>query len=88
MAALAPALSDLAALTSGELDPSMRTVIEHAYCDAAGRPYDAAFVAELDLCRLAQCIQWLGWMPGWQPAAHHRHDWLAEAVRLVDRLAL
>jgi hypothetical protein len=88
MAALAPALSDLAALTSGDLAPSMRTDIERAYCATAGRTYDDEFVAELDVCRLAQCVQWLGWMPGWQPAAHHRYDWLGEAVRLVDRLAL
>ena len=88
MAALAPALTDLAALTSGDLDESMRTEIELAYCEAAGRMVDEAFAAELDLCRLAQCIQWIGWMPGWQPPAWHDHDWLREAVILMERLSL
>lgn len=88
MAALAPGLVDLAALTAGEWSDSDRIAMELAYCRAAGRVRDSSFVADLDACRLASCIQWLGWAPGWEPPEEHAHGWLAEALTIAERLGL
>jgi phosphotransferase family enzyme len=88
MAALAPGLVDLAALTAGDWSESDRTAMEEAYCRTVGRTYDSSFVADLDACRLASCIQWLGWAPGWAPPEEHAYGWLAEAVTIVERLGL
>jgi hypothetical protein len=43
---------------------------------------------DLDYCSLHLAVQWLGWSPHWQPPAEHAHDWLAEALRLADKLNL
>lgn len=45
---------------------------------------DPAFDRALDDCRLALCVQWLGWSPRWSPPAEHFQDWLALAVRLAE----
>lgn len=88
MAAVAPGLVDLAALTAGSWAPRDRQALEVAYAGAAGRRIDAAFVSQLDACRLALCIQWLGWRPRWRAPAAHAHDWLSEALALVEQLEL
>lgn len=88
MAAVAPALVDLAALTAGNWSASDRRTLEAAYASAVRRPLDDQFAAELDACRLAMCIQWLGWRPRWRAPHQHRHDWLGEALLLADRLEL
>ena len=88
MAAAAPGLFDLAALTAGEWLPADRRTIEEAYASAAGRRFDDEFQIHLDLCRLALCVQWLGWRPRWRPPPEHRHDWLAEALSLVESLGV
>lgn len=87
MVALAPGLIDLAALTTG-IDALMRVQIESAYCEEIARELDDEFREELDACRLALCLQWLGWMPDWNAPREHATDWLNEALVLVDRLAL
>lgn len=88
MIAVAPGLVDLAALTAGSWPLAARSAIEAAYCDALGRTADPSFAAELDACRLALCIQWLGWMPGWRAPDEHRHDWCGQAVALAEELNL
>jgi len=88
MIAVAPGLVDLAALTAGSWPLVERRAIEAAYCDALGRTADPSFAAELDACRLALCIQWLGWMPGWRAPDEHRHDWCGQAVALAEELNL
>ena len=88
MAAAAPGLIDLAALTAGNWPPHERRSLESAYACAAGRPVDELFDAQLNACRLALCIQWLGWRPRWRAPREHTFDWLGEALVLVERLEL
>lgn len=88
MAAIAPGLVDLAALTAGSWTAAERQALECAYVSAAGRRLDDDFRSDLDACRLAMCIQWLGWRPRWRAPSQHRHDWLTEALSLADGLEL
>lgn len=88
MAAVGSGLVDLAALTAGNWNPDERHALEVAYAAAAGRDVDDAFVAELDACRLALCLQWLGWKRQWRAPAEHSFDWFTEAMALCDRLEL
>ena len=45
--------------------------------------------ARLDFARLQLAVQWLGWAPpAWMPPEGQRHDWLAEALALAERLGL
>ena len=88
MAAMAPGLVDLAALTAGGWKPRDRRALELAYAAASGRRADDHFDADLDACRLALCIQWLGWRPRWRPPPAQHNDWLSDALVLVERLEL
>ena len=90
MAAVGPALFDLAALVTGWSDES-RTAVALAYREAAppalGQADDErAFLGTLDLCRLHLAIRWLGWAPDWTPPNEHRRDWLGEAERLAEEI--
>jgi thiamine kinase-like enzyme len=87
LAAVAPGLVDLAALVSGNWAAEDRIAIVDAYRSVAGR--GAFSPHQLELARLHLAIQWLGWAPpSWAPPAGQRHDWLAEAVELAERLGL
>lgn len=91
-ASIGPGLIDLAMLAGGWSPPEAQTLAD-AYLAAARAddawPHDESeFSAALDACRLHVCLRWLGWSPGWRPPPEHAQDWLAEAVVLVDRLAL
>jgi thiamine kinase-like enzyme len=86
MAAIAPGLVDLAALTAGRWSADARHKLEDAYCDELGRPRDAEFVEALQVCRLTACLQWLGWAQGWRAPTEHAHPWLDEAMELADLL--
>ncbi|QOV90181.1 phosphotransferase [Humisphaera borealis] len=87
MAAIGPALTDLAALTAGNWRTEDRMQIEAAYHRC--RPLACAKMTRheiewlLDACRLALAIQWIGWSDGWTPPSDQAHDWYAEAVSLV-----
>jgi Ser/Thr protein kinase RdoA (MazF antagonist) len=87
LAALGPGLVDLAALVSGGWPDGDREAIVSAYRAAGGV---AAFSPEqLTLARLHLAVQWLGWAPpSWIPPEGQRHDWLAEALALAERLGL
>jgi aminoglycoside phosphotransferase (APT) family kinase protein len=87
LAASGPGLIDLAALVSGGWAEEDREAIVSAYRSAAGT---VAFSPEqLDLARLHLAVQWLGWAPpNWTPPEGQRHDWLGEALELVERLDL
>lgn len=79
---------DLAALTSG-WDEQARLAMCEAYRDALSPPRRARLsVAQLgeavDLCRLALAIQWIGWADSWSPPEEHRHDWIDEAMTLLE----
>jgi aminoglycoside phosphotransferase (APT) family kinase protein len=93
LAGVGPGLLDLAALSAGKWTPAERDGLARAYREAAaGSPAEAMlpadFDAALDCCRLHLAIQALGWDPRWQPPAEHRHDWLAESVRIAAELKL
>jgi Ser/Thr protein kinase RdoA (MazF antagonist) len=87
LAAAGPGLVDLAALISGDWGEEDREAIVSAYRSVPGT---VAFSQDqLDLCRLHLAIQWLGWAPpSWTPPEGQRHDWLAEALALAERLGL
>jgi thiamine kinase-like enzyme len=86
MAALGPALIDLAALVVGSSwDVSDHDRLVRAYLGVAP---DDAFAASLDVCRLQLAVQWLGWAQHWSAPQEHAHDWLAEARDAAERLDL
>ena len=93
IAGIGPGLLDLAALTIGKWTPAQRDALAQAYREAAaaGPAADtipADFDAALDHCRLHLAVQALGWDPEWQPPAQHRHDWIAESMRIAAELRL
>jgi hypothetical protein len=90
MAAVGPALVDLAALTAGGWTEDERRGLVLAYRSELGQEVAAQedFLADLDRCRLHLAFQWLGWSPDWTPPAAHRRDWLAEVLYLAERLGL
>ncbi len=81
-ASVGPGLLDLAALCTGWDD---RAAAELARAYSGRGPVDFRSLA---LCRLQQCVQWLGWSPYWDPPAEHRRDWLNDALRLAGQLGL
>jgi thiamine kinase-like enzyme len=87
LAAGAPGVIDLAALVSGDWAEDDRDAIVAAYRSAIGStPFSDR---DLDLARLHLAVQWLGWAPpAWIPPEGQRHDWLAEAMELAERLAI
>lgn len=90
MAALGPAVIDLAALMGGRLTPPEQDAILESYRKAM--PAHASGLAEtaraetLACAKLHFAIQWLGWARGWSPPAEQTHDWLAEAVELGEAM--
>jgi len=87
LAAVGSGLTDLAALISGDWTEAERDEMTAAY---ASRPGVAPFSArELDLARLQLAVQCLGWAPAdWVAPEGHRHDWLADAFALAQRLGI
>lgn len=80
--AVGPGLLDLASLITG-WDEESAGRIAAAYGGSCGFDHRS-----LAMCRLQNCIQWLGWAAGWTPPAEHRQDWLGDALRLADELGL
>lgn len=86
LAAVAPGLTDLAALASG-WPTADREALVAAYAAEPGVPPFSS--RDLDFARLQVAIQWLGWAPPrWEPPEVQRHDWLAEAIELAEGLGL
>ena len=93
MAALAPGLIDLAALTSGNWTSAQKDEMAIEYYDALPSHMTTGldqrtFLIDLEYCRLAQAIQWLGWSPAWEPPPEHAQDWLKEAIRAAESVSL
>jgi hypothetical protein len=86
LAAVGPALIDLAAFVSGWGEYERGRLVA-AYIDAAGESADIA--GDLLRCRLHLALQWLGWSPSsWQPPAAQAHDWIGEALAVAEQLRL
>jgi Phosphotransferase enzyme family len=84
-AAVGPALTDIAALTSGSWNDDARIALALAYRSAlAAPPPVKAFLHDLECARLHLAIQWLGWSETWTPPKRQRQDWLAEAERAAE----
>ena len=89
MSAIGPGLIDLAALVGG-WDEQQRRRLVIAYLGGLDQEGEdpAALEADLARCRLHLALQWLGWSADWRPPPEHAHDWLGEALGLVDQLGL
>ncbi|HWD10239.1 MAG TPA: phosphotransferase [Solirubrobacteraceae bacterium] len=87
LAASGPGLMDLAALISGGWSAAEQERMVDAYAAVDGV---ASFTARaLLLARLQLAVQWLGWAPPeWIAPEAQRHDWLADASELAERLEI
>ena len=92
MAAVAPGLIDLAALTLGQWTTEDLRTFFSAYLDAmpnGGRSLALDDMMEaVDYCQIHLAVQWLGWFSTQPPHPSHARDWLAETVQRVERLGL
>lgn len=92
MAAVAPGLIDLAALTLGVWTDEERRVFLAAYLDGlppgSNRLPIDDLVDAVDYCQIHLAVQWLGWFGTHVPYPSHARDWLAEAVQRAERLGL
>jgi hypothetical protein len=85
MAAIGPGILDLAAIVSGKWSREQRLQIANAYWSrlpSSLRPVD--FVTAFDCCQLQIALQWLGWSEKWVAPDAHAHNWLAEALELIE----
>jgi aminoglycoside phosphotransferase (APT) family kinase protein len=92
MAALGPALIDLAGLLSGQPDEARRREIALTYRAAVpakilGSADERSFFEDLAFCRLHLAIQWLGFSPD-PPPRRQANDWIAEVLRITDELGI
>lgn len=92
MAAVAPGLIDLAALTLGQWPEEDRRGFLAAYLsgiasDTPAMSIDAVAEA-VDYCQIHLAVQWLGWFSSQPPHPSHARDWLTEAIERVERLGL
>ncbi len=90
VAGFGPGVIDLAALTAG-WDAEATRAMERAYLAQARAGgwtgSEASLTSALECSRLHLAVRWLGWAPpGWVPPAEHRHDWLADALALAERI--
>jgi aminoglycoside phosphotransferase (APT) family kinase protein len=91
MAAIGPALIDLAALIAGDWNEEEKRTLALIYYEerTAHSPFAQdidTFMADLDCFRLHLAMQWLGWSADWTPPPQRSHDWLGEAIRLAERI--
>jgi hypothetical protein len=89
MAAAAPGVFDIAALSAG-WDDARRRELAHAYQEAAGTTETGldVLLRSIDLSSLQIALQWLGWSRTWSPPTEHRRDWLDHLSGAVERLAI
>lgn len=93
MAANGPGLIDVAALTAGKWSDQERTALLDTYRSGledggASQGSLQDLQRDLDFCRLHVAVQWLGWSPDWTPPAEHAHNWLGEALHLIEKLEI
>ena len=90
MAALGPALMDLACLVAGHWSDDERTGVADAYFRERARYGDGSSpwrgqLRTLDYCLVHLSVRNLGWARDWAPPRDRAYDWLAEALRLCDK---
>ena len=93
MAALGPALVDLACLLAGRWTDEERADAADVYfaeCAASGGhvPERMHYLKTLDCCLIHLSARNLGWSRDWSPPPDRAHDWLQEALRLCDKWRL
>ena len=93
LAAIGPALIDLAALTSGDWTADKVGVMITAYREAMtleknGHLSNAELLEGVACCQLHISMQLLGWASDWSPPKRHAQNWLRQAFSLADKLGL
>lgn len=93
LAAIAPGLMDLAALTSGDWTEDKRKRMVAAYRDAlvptkGWPPAMTDLMEAVERCQLHLAVQLLGWASDWSPPEQHTHNWLRRAFHLAGKLGL
>jgi hypothetical protein len=91
LAGTGPFALDLAALVGGWGPEQRRGMCESFHAALPPERRASLSLGELmvavDLCRLSLALQWIAWAPGWEPPEEHRHDWVAEAMQLLEEIA-
>lgn len=93
MAALGPALVDLACLVAGRWGDDERADVAETYFREVAReggvvPKRDRYLETLDCCLIHVSVQNLGWSASWTPPPNQAHDWLADALRLCEKWQL
>ena len=93
LAAIAPGLMDLAALTSGNWTFEQKHRLVAAYHRGLAPtqnwpPSLAKLMEDVECCQLHLAVQLLGWATSWRPPEAHAQDWLQEVLRLADKLGI
>jgi hypothetical protein len=89
MAAIGPALLDVAALASGKWSRRERMQLLDAHHSALPQRLQAKnVVTAFDCCQLHVALQWVGWSQSWSPPEKHANDWLTEAIRISSEESL
>lgn len=91
VAAIGPAVFDLAALTAGTWTAEQQQEMARAYFDALPDrslwpPTFAELLDALDLAHIAIAVQWLGWAQTWSPPIETGQNWLGIALQLARKL--
>ncbi len=77
MAAVGPAVVDIAALTAGWSTRHQRAALSR---------YGEVDAIALDCARLHLAFRWIGWSKSWRPPREHAYDWRSEAAAVAARL--
>ena len=93
MAAVAPALIDLANLLCGNWTDDERVDMADTYFATIAEyggavPERDLYQKTLDCCLIHLAVKNLGWSRTWTPPARCAHDWLGEALRLCEKWRL
>jgi len=87
MAAIGPAVIDVAAVTSGWEESDQEHLVQ-AYLEEASAQKERDFARDLDCARVQLALQWLGWSADWSPPPDQNRDWSATLAAARRRLGL
>lgn len=93
MAAIGPAVFDLAALSAGQWTEEQQQAMARAYFAALPgggfwSPTFAELLQAVNLAQLAIAVQWLGWAKEWSPPVETGQNWLGIALQMAQELNL